>query len=205
VENLGVIPANFPAMSFGDPMLRLSKKRDEIYNFFHSNDACQKFFFSMDDRYAAYYTSMYLLQDTVESLHAHRAKSFSADPMEAYTEFWGIMQALIIQQDSICELYEAITSKQIDTTSMVSWRSLRELRNMCAGHPAKKDRPKSMPVTRTFMARGFGDYSAIRYEKWQSDGSRSFPTVNLGELIDSYAAEAEALLGQILQSMKHQW
>jgi hypothetical protein len=188
-------------------MQRIDARRDAIYNYFHGSASCQQFFFATDqeERYAAYYTSMYLLQDTTESLMAHRAKDFSSDQFEAYIEFWGVMQALFIQQDSISELHEAVTGGPLKTSNLSSWQSLRTLRNTCAGHPAKKDRPKSSPLSRTFMGRRFGDYSAVTYEQWQSGGSISHPTVDLGALIDSYATEAESQLAAVLQSMKLQW
>ncbi len=188
-------------------MQRIATSRDEIYNYFHGSGSCQKFFFAatQEERYAAYYTSMYLLQDTTESLMAHRAKGFSSDPFEAYIEFWGMMQALFIQQDSISELYEAVTGDPLKTSNFSSWQSLRTLRNTCAGHPAKKDRPKTSPLTRTFMGRRFGNYSAVIYEQWQSGGSISHPTVALSALIDCYATEAESQLAIILQSMKQKW
>lgn len=188
-------------------MLRIGTRRQEIYNHFHENATCQKFFFAaaQEERYAAYYTSMYLLQDTTESLMAHRTKDFSSDPFEAYIEFWGVMQALFIQQDSISELYEAVTGGPLKTHNLTSWQSLRTVRNTCAGHPAKKNLPKTSPLSRTFMGRGFGGYSAVTYEQWQSGSSISHPTVDLGALIDSYATEAESQLTAVLQSMKQQW
>ena len=136
---------------------------------------------------------------------AHRPKGFSSDPFEAYIEFWGVMQAIVIQQDSISELYEAVIGSVLDTRSLMSWQALRNLRNTCAGHPAKKERPKSSPLSRTFMGRSFGNYSAVTYEQWQSGGSVSQPIIDLGALIDSYAAEAESLLAAVLQSMRSQW
>lgn len=38
--------------------------RSEIYDYFHSNAACQKYFFgaARKEEYVAYYNSMYLLQ-----------------------------------------------------------------------------------------------------------------------------------------------
>ena len=188
-------------------MLRIATRREEIYNHFHGSAACQQFFFAaaQEERYAAYYTSMYLLQDTTESLMTHRTKGFSSDPFEAYIEFWGVMQALFIQQDSISELHEAVTGSPLKESKLASWQSLRTVRNICAGHPAKKDRPKTSPISRTFMGRGFGDYSAITYEQWQSGSSINHPTVDLGALIDSYSTEAEAQLTAVLQFMKQQW
>ncbi|MGB8684339.1 MAG: hypothetical protein WCD12_15740 [Candidatus Binatus sp.] len=188
-------------------MLRIGNRRQEIYDYFHNNEACQQFFFdaAQEERYAAYYTSMYLVQDTSESLLVHRARGFSSDPHAAYIEFWGVMQALIIQQDSISELYKAVTAGQLDIRALSSWQTVRTLRNACAGHPAKKDRPKNSPVTRTFMGRRFGGYPAITYEQWQAQKGITHPTVKLDALIDGYAKEAAAKLLEVLQSMKEQW
>jgi len=115
------------------------------------------------------------------------------------------MQALIIQQDSISDLYEAVTSAELDIRALDSWQAVRTLRNACAGHPAKRDRPKNFPVTRTFMGRRFGGYPAITYEQWQAQGGISHPTVKLAALTDGHAKEAEAKLVEVLQSMKEQW
>jgi len=198
-------------------MENFAKIREQIYNYFHGNEACQNFFFdeAQEERYAAYYTSMYLLQDTTESIFVHRKKGFSNDPHKAYIEFWGIMQAIIIQQDSICELHEAVTGSKLDTKSLVSWQALRTLRNTCAGHPAKKDRPKSKPLTRTFMGRNFGGYSLLTYEKWEKPKSKSpsrSPLANishlqveLGNLMDAYEKEATKFISEILKFMESKW
>jgi hypothetical protein len=188
-------------------MLRIANRRQEIYDYFHNNVACQQFFFdaAQEERYAAYYTGMYLVQDTSESLLVHRARGFSSDPHAAYIEFWGVMQALIIQQDSISELYKAVTAAQLDIRALNSWQAVRTLRNACAGHPAKKDRPKNFSLTRTFMGRRFGGYPSITYEQWQAQGGISHPRVKLDAIIDGYAKEAEVKLVEILQSMTQQW
>lgn len=187
-------------------MLRVADRRGEIYDYFDQSSACQNFFFAaaQKERYAAYYTSMYLLQDTTESLMSHRAQGFSSNPFEAYIEFWGVMQALFIQQDSISELHEAVTGDPLNMANLASWEALRTLRNTCAGHPAKKDRPKAS-ISRTFMGRGFGGYSTITYEQWQSGGGISHHTVQFGALIDNYAIEAETKMVAVLQFMKQQW
>lgn len=198
-------------------MEKIAEIRINIYDYFQGNKVCQNFFCdnAQEERYAAYYTSMYLLQDTTESLSVHRKKDFSNDQYEAYIEFWGIMQAIIIQQDSIVELYEAVTGSKINTKSLISWQELRLLRNTCAGHPAKRDSPKSGPLTRTFMSRTFGGYSSLTYEKWEKPKSKgpsssplaniSHPQVKLGNLIDSYEKEAADIMTKILKYMEREW
>jgi hypothetical protein len=191
--------------------------RERIYNYFHGNTACQKFFFAdaQEERYAAYYTSMYLLQDTTESLSVHRERGFATDSHLAYIEFWGVMQAIFIQQDAICELYWAVTGSKLTVDNLGSWQKLRLLRNTCAGHPAKREHPKSEPLTRAFMGRNFGDYSSFTYEKWEKPKHNtlskspldniSHPQVKLGSLIDAYAKEATETLQKILRHMEKEW
>jgi hypothetical protein len=99
-------------------MDQILETREEIYDYFQSNKACQAFFFSVsrEERYVAYYTSMYLILDATESLWVHRNKGFAADPMKHILEFWGVMQAIVIQQDSIGELYWAINDQKLICT-----------------------------------------------------------------------------------------
>ena len=128
--------------------------------------------------YAAYYTSMYLIQDTGEAILPDMHRGFSPDPMLAYIEFWGVMQAICIQQDAIFELHDAVvgTTPKIGPSS--HWAILRDVRNLCAGHPA--NRSHKVPTQRAFMGRNFGTYSNITYEVWDARTQQpSHPTFNL--------------------------
>ena len=191
-------------------MRGIMDRRQEIYDYFQVNAMCQKYFLLPENggHLAAYYNSMYLLQDSTESLWQHRSKGFADDPLQAYIEFWGIMQAIIIQQDSIGQLYETITgiSLKEKVKKLPSWMAIRELRNTCAGHPTiSNEHSKTNPVTRTFMGRGFGSYDEITYEQWQEGIGTTHPTVDLGALIDAYAGEAEALLVDLFNELKRKW
>lgn len=184
----------------------IARVREDIYNFFHaSNSASQVYFYARDSEYAAYYTSMYLLQDATESLHAHRQRGFSPDPFLAYIEFWGVMQAIIIQQDAIAELYKVIVGRDLNARgrNLAAWIEIRELRNVCAGHPAKQGR-SGQNVVRSFMGRTFGNYAQLSYERWE-DGAITHPTVQFGRILDAYALEAERELHDILEAMKSRW
>jgi hypothetical protein len=188
-------------------MNRVADRRAEIYDYFQTNAACQKYFYNAahKDKYAAYCNSMYLLQDSTEALIRHRGNGFSHDPLIAYLEFWGVMQAAIIQQDSIVELYLVVVGcERCPQKKGSAWAEVRELRNICAGHPARRDRPKAQGLTRTFMGRNFGDYGRITYEQWRR-GDVSHPSVGLGKLLDDYALEAEEALADVLISMKGRW
>lgn len=185
----------------------VADRRIEIYDYFHGNKACQNYFFdkSREEEYVAYYTSMYLLQDSTESLWWHRHKGFASDPMHAYIEFWGVMQAVIIQQDGITEITRVMTGNKLDPKSLPAWSRIRALRNTCAGHPARRDLPKTAPLTRAFMGRMFGGYDSITYEQWEQGSGTTHPQVKLGALLDDYAVEAEAKLADVLSAMRTRW
>lgn len=183
-------------------MEHLLTVRETIYNAFQAGPWID-FLVSAENqpRYAAYYMSMYLLQDTGEALYQHRRRGFGSDALHAYLEFWGVMQALFIQQDAICELYEAVKGCKLQIKPESAWSKLREFRNRAAGHPAKRDR--GAPLTRTFMARGFGQYPAINVCEWHaSSGTETYSTNNLAAMIDAYEKEATTHLQEVLTALR---
>jgi len=186
-------------------MMRLLNIQSAIYNHFHSSTTGSAFFFRSEnaDAYAAYYTSMYLIQDTAEAVQAHMARNFSSDPLQAYLEFWGVMQAIDIQQDAIFQLYKTIFGRCPDIQP--AWQRLRDKRHQCAGHPA--NRSHGVPASqRSFMGRSFGNYDSIQYELWDAGTrQRTYPVFNLRQMINCYATEASVVLEAVLSRMKSKW
>jgi len=185
-------------------MQHVLQAQSSIYAQFHGSSASSVNGPQGDD-FAAYYTSMYLIQDTGEAVHQHMAGDFSADPLRAYVEFWGVMQAIFIQQDAISELHRVIvgTKPTIDQNS--AWARLRNVRNICAGHPASRTIGVPAPQ-RTFMGRSFGGYDRITYELCGANGAQpTHPTFNLRQMIDDYDKEAGQTLQSMLTAMKTRW
>lgn len=149
------------------------------------------------------YNSKNLIQDTSESIAAHMLKGFSPDPLIAYLEFWGIMQALIIQQDAISELSKSLIGSDPQIPLGSAWSEIRNLRNICAGHPAKKTGKKTDPHYRTFMGRNFGNYDSLTYELFDSTKQTStHPKVNLRKMIGEYDVQASGYLNAAFNELK---
>jgi hypothetical protein len=147
-----------------------------------------------------------LLQDTGEAIGCHMQRGFSDSPMLAYIEFWGIMQAIIIQQDAIMEFYVLLFDKQSKNDkstelrkSNASWFKLRDMRNSCSGHPANQ----GSSLTRTSMGRGayFINYDLARCTSYPR-GEAPFEEYKLIEMILEYEGEAVEVLKLILTEMK---
>jgi hypothetical protein len=181
-------------------MQKVSTARNEIADCWHKS-LYSRSPFSGDDEFAAFYTSKYLIQDTSESISSHMHRGFSPDAMFAYLEFWGVMQALVIQQDAICEMHLSLIGQPPKVPVQSAWSQIRDLRNKCAGHPAKKRTSGSH--FRTFMGRKFGDYTSLTYEQYDSATQKiTRPSVNLKKLIEEYDTQAASYLLDVLYELK---
>ena len=201
-------------------MIRVSEIRDSIYDYFQSTQACFDDLSKRPEEYAAYYTSMHLIQDATDALMEHRKQDFSNNVYIAYVEFWGVMQAVIVQQDAIRELHEVLCGRAPETGKMYHWLEIREMRNQLAGHPAKTERDATgnrsrkakykadQIVTRSFMSRDDIRYTDLGYKQINEQAGRVVniqAQFNLDSMLNRYAGAAEQVLLQALQCMKKRW
>jgi hypothetical protein len=186
-------------------MDRLLTLRGKIYDQFHLSTIRNGLFFAPGnrDRFAQYEVAMLLVQDTGEALRSHRHRDFSASSMASYIEFWGVMQAVVIQQDALLQLADALGAPK--SSPGRAWEAIRDFRNVLAGHPAKKTSRAKGPL-RAFMGRQQKSYSELTYELWDAAADRiSHPQINLGSMIEDYEAEACDHLSAILEHMCQAW
>lgn len=191
-------------------MDRLLRVRNAIYDHFHASRIREDYFLQSGcrDRFAQYETAMLLLQDTGEALWTHRRREFSPSAMMAYIEFWGVMQAVVIQQDALAELAASVGAPV--PSGGVAWKEIRDFRNLLVGHPAnnrsgRKARDARRPM-RSFMGRQEKTYHELTYELWDGGAEKvTHPKVDLGKMIDAYEAEAADHLASVLAHIRQAW
>ena len=180
--------------------------RSQIYEHFHASEVRESHFMAPGrrDEFSAYDVSMLLLQDTGEAVWTHMRRGFPSDSMQAYIDLWGVMQAVQIHQDAIAELWLSLQGEKLPRQDG-PWSTLRDLRNKCVGHPARRSHGIS-GLQRVFFGRRFGGYDGIMFELYDSQDPRvTFPQVRLGNLIREYDAQAASILGDLLIFMKQKW
>src|ERR1700733_14721495 len=136
-------------------MNKLLQAREQIYNHLQASSAMQSRFRDpqQEDAYAVYYTSMYLIQNIWEVILTHMQTDFSNYPMKTYSEFWGVMRVIFIQQDAIRELHSAVVGKQAqDPVTSKLERNTRKAQSVFRSslQPVRRVAPQ-----RAFMGRGF--------------------------------------------------
>jgi hypothetical protein len=186
-------------------MDRLLSLRRQVYDHSHASTIREDLFLlpGNRDRFAQYETAMLLIQDTGEALWTHRECDFSPSAMAAYIEVWGVMQAVVIQQDALLELAAALEAPK--PVPGAAWRAIRDLRNQLVGHPSNKRSLTKTPL-RAFMGREPKSYRHLTYELWDAGADRTtFPRVDLGQLLDAYESEAADHLATSLAHMRQAW
>ena len=190
--------------------LHVAKAREELYELWQSRTnkwtgAEHQSFASTEDYYG-FCAAKDWIQDTSEVLICHRRNGFSAEPMSAYLEFWGVLQAAVVQQDAIRELHRVIKEENLPKQCINSaWTKLRNLRNLAVGHPTRHDHLK--PLTRSVTSRHEKSYENIElivYGTGVNDrqGNVKIERINLGELLDLYDFEAGRIIEQLHSALE---
>lgn len=167
--------------------------RQKIYDHIQDGSNCHWTDKATHDQYITYCVAKDTIQDTAETVLAHRARGFSSDVHERYLEYYGILQALYMQQDAISALHKLFLHANLSLAGMPSWDKLRNLRNDTAGHPVGRKR---------FLNRNIIGYNTVNYSAWPSGSNLpKSENVSLGILIDAYTREATNVLDALHNSL----
>jgi hypothetical protein len=140
-----------------------------------------------------------LIMDTQQAIETHVAKGFDKNPFIAYIEFWGLMQAVFIQQDAIFELCDVLKVTKPKPLPQ-KWAELRDMRNLTTGHPANQSH--GQPATRrcvTSCEQKTHDEITLAVV---SNGKTEFEKLALRGLLSDFEVEAASVLEDILAAMK---
>jgi len=163
--------------------------REKIYNHIQNSSVCHWSDSATHDQYVTYCVAKDTIQDTAETLLVHRRNGFAADICERYVEYYGVLQAVYMQQEAICALYRLFIGTNLEVAASPCWQQVRNLRNETAGHPVGRKR---------FLNRNAIGYDRVNY-LWWPEGSR-YPKsedVALAALIDGYTTEAASILERL--------
>lgn len=125
----------------------------------HINQARQQDVLMRDrGRWFQLTSSLDVLEDAELAIDAYLATTFERESGSIYLATYGLLQALVLQQDAAFHAQEVLLSTapifQDFKGFMATYPRLdeiREIRNISIGHPTKADRPK--PVRYTYISR----------------------------------------------------
>ena len=163
--------------------------RVKIYDHIQRWSMCHWMDRASHDEYVVYCVAKDTIQDTAETLLTHRQRGFTENVYARYFEYYGILQAVYIQQDAIWALHRLFVGNEPNVSDKPHWNRIRDLRNDTAGHPVGR---------RRFLNRNAIGYDKVNYS-WWTEGDR-YPKsedVALASVLDGYADEATDVLNDV--------
>ncbi len=138
------------------------------------------------------------IQQTELAMQAYAASAGLAGTGEHYLALYGLLQAMVLQQDAVCHLDEALGGTGTSIGRDQQLQAIRKIRNVSVGHPTKVDRRDVMShhrISRPKLGKGFELVSEY------DDGRRKFTFVSIADLLRKQKLSVARMMRTIVQSL----
>jgi len=133
--------------------------------------------------------SMRIIEDTTWAIQYYLEADHPRSHGGKYLYLYGLLQALVLQQDAICSLSEALFKSKISfNTNFPDLSAVRNLRNEVAGHPIDRDN--------TFISNFKLTKDNLSYTSEKED--KRWTNINLFEHIDKQNRCVNTILSDII-------
>ena len=145
-------------------------------------------------------SSLDAIRQTHRAIEAYNRSNGELTEDQRYLAIYGLLQALVVQQDAMCHLAEALQTKPVHMNRHKRLEEIRNIRNWTVGHPTKVDRYETSShhaIQRPQLGRGgFSLYSAF------DDGREQYTYVPLPQLSRLQRRVVARLLREMLQQLQ---
>jgi hypothetical protein len=99
-----------------------------------------RYFQSRRDDWNLLCVAMDTLDDTCLALEDYEAAGLGTESGGQYLRLYGMLQAVFLQQDCICNLHKLFRDTAWTPSIDSRWQEIRDLRNLTIGHPVEMKR-----------------------------------------------------------------
>src|SRR3990167_1008111 len=167
-------------------MDRLAQAETNIRKFVNEHDLYEKYFKSFPNDWNLLTVAMDTLGDSTSALTHFERTGIGSDIQEKYLLFYGMFQAIVLQQDAISNLYRIFHRYDLMNSPKSAWQEIRKLRIFVAQN--------SISITGFMM---------IVCEK--KTAKTRIQHVDFKTVCDKYKVEALGHLSKIEQVQKSDW
>jgi hypothetical protein len=145
--------------------------------------------------------AMDTLGDTCLALQDYERRGIGVEEGEKYLRLYGMLQAVVIQQDAIGHLWKIVHGDALPPSPNSGWGRIRELRVLAVGHPVE-----SRQQRRTFISRPTLSHKGFDRITWLGRDNRDeIEQVDIKGLYESYKTEAAGILRRIHDAQVVRW
>ncbi len=139
-----------------------------------------------------------VIGDTELAFRAYEAMSDEPAPGSSYILVYGFLQALVLQQDAVRNLYAALG---LPSEGDCRLKEIREVRNDAVGHPTKRHDDKSFShISRPSVSKA--GFDLMTFEPNQRPSNLRY--VSLKSLRDTQRVQLEKALYALLQALRQE-
>lgn len=141
-------------------------------------------------------SSLDVIGDTEEAITAFEAKDFGDSTAVHYLVVYGLLQAIYVQQDAVNNLCQSLAIPE-KINNYPTLLKIREIRHDAAGHPTKRDKPKSKPISYHHISRASLGPTGFEILSFYSDGAFEHRFID----IPGFVAEQRKYISAILSTL----
>ena len=146
-------------------------------------------------------SSLDVIGDTEQAITAFEAKEFGDSTAVHYLAVYGLFQVIYVQQDAVNNLCEALKIP-VNTNNYPKLKQIRDIRNEAVGHPTKKDKPKSKPISYHHISRASLSPTGFDMLSFYNDGTYRHMHINISEWIGEQRKCISAILSTLTGRLK---
>jgi hypothetical protein len=180
-------------------MKRISSLEQQIRGYINKANLSKKYSGNNLDEWNTLCVAMDTLGDSCLALEHYEASGIGQEAGEKYLKLYGLLQAVILQQDSIRQIYKILLGSNLRPNPNSAWRKIRKFRNLTAGHPIEmRDENR---IKRCFVSRATICHRGFQLIIWnKGDARNEFRDCDLNGLYQEYKLEAVRYLETILET-----
>src|SRR5512138_3415632 len=151
-------------------------------------------------RYNQLCASLETLRQTESAIEAFARFEGEVGSGGHFLALYGVLQALVLQQDAVCHMQEALGDASKSVIANRQLQNVRSIRNWSVGHPTKGDRRDSLSrhkIRRARLGQGFELVSAF------DDGRQQYSYVSIADLVRTQKLALGRLLRKMILVLRH--
>jgi hypothetical protein len=184
---------------------QISDLEQKIRDFVNNHNLYDKYFKNhFLDEWIILCVSMDILGDTCLALEYYENSGLGDKDGEKYLNLYGLLQAIFLQQDAICQLFQIFMKSNLKPDANSEWMRIRYVRNLVAGHPIEKKDKKG--TKRCLISRATIQSDTFQLIVWKKEENKDeIEDVELKSLFNKYKSESIKHLETIYQAQIKNW
>lgn len=146
-------------------------------------------------------SSLNVIEDSQSAIDAYSEHEVGSTQRAQYLALYGLLQALFLQQDAIFNMCESLEiPKKLENYPRL--KEIREIRHISAGHPTKKDKPRTEQPSYHFISQATLNTEGFQLYSVYADGKSQFKTISIPDLIADQMQYVEEIQKSVVTELR---